>query len=388
MVDYSKWDHIEISDDEDETHPNIHTPSLHKWRHESRVERMEKADMERRVLDKERTKTKTELEEARQKSQKLDDKIELEKYIRELEKKDRENQEKEIELNKQAKSQPWNIDTMCRDGFDSTVVNINDEKAEPLTEEERMKKSQEFMNKHEENIKKYGMFSDFTASKDFLVRNSELVNEDTAGYLTLWCINLEVEEKHSLMERVAKQTICLNYILELGKQLKIDPRSCVPKFFERIKTADKTYVEAYEDEVKGFIERVKVRAQVRIDKAMKEYEEEERKKRLGPGGLDPADVMETLPNELKECFESQSIAKLHQVLNAMSKEDAEYHMKRCVDSGLWVADAKSAGLKSANDQLREEIEQNAPGTDALLAEHNITVGEADNSDDEHYEKVD
>ena len=47
-----------------------------------------------------------------------------------------------------------------------------------------------------------------------------------------------------------------------------------------------------------------------------------------------------LLQELRECFESQSIAKLHQVLNAMSKEDAEYHMKRCVDSGLWVADAK------------------------------------------------
>ena len=36
------------------------------------------------------------------------------------------------------------------------------------------------------------------------------------------------------MEHVARQTICLNYILELGKQLQIDPRSCVPKFFERL----------------------------------------------------------------------------------------------------------------------------------------------------------
>ena len=29
-----KWDNIEISDDEDDTHPNIHTPSLFKWRHD------------------------------------------------------------------------------------------------------------------------------------------------------------------------------------------------------------------------------------------------------------------------------------------------------------------------------------------------------------------
>eukprot|EP00800_Vazella_pourtalesii_P013665 TRINITY_DN3313_c0_g1_i1.p1 TRINITY_DN3313_c0_g1~~TRINITY_DN3313_c0_g1_i1.p1 ORF type:complete len:383 (+),score=118.71 TRINITY_DN3313_c0_g1_i1:73-1221(+) len=382
MVDYSKWDHLEISDDEDETHPNIHTPSLHKWRHESRVERMEKAEMDRRVLDKERSKNKTELKEAKQKYSRLEDKAELGKYIAELEEKDRKFQEQELELEKQAKSQPWNIDTMCHDGFDSTVVNLKEPEAEALTEEERMKKSREFMNKHEENIKKFAMFRDYDTSKDFLVRNSDLVNEDTAGYLTLWCINLEVEEKHNLMEHVARQTICLNYILELGKQLKIDPRSCVPKFFERIKLADKTYIEAYEDEVQGFIGRVKGRAQVRIEKAMQEYEEEERKKRLGPGGLDPAEVMETLPPELKECFQSQSVAKLHQVLNALSKEDAEYHMKRCVDSGLWVADAKSAGLKSANDQLREEIAQNAPGTEEILAE------QGNDSGDENYEKVD
>lgn len=37
----------------------------------------------------------------------------------------------------------------------------------------------------------------FRFSKDFLIRNSDLVNEDTAGYLTLWCINLEVEEVSS-----------------------------------------------------------------------------------------------------------------------------------------------------------------------------------------------
>lgn len=33
-IDYSVWDHIEVSDDEDETHPNIDTPSLFRWRHQ------------------------------------------------------------------------------------------------------------------------------------------------------------------------------------------------------------------------------------------------------------------------------------------------------------------------------------------------------------------
>ena len=32
---------IQVSDDEDETHPNIDTKSLFKWRHEARVQRMD-----------------------------------------------------------------------------------------------------------------------------------------------------------------------------------------------------------------------------------------------------------------------------------------------------------------------------------------------------------
>lgn len=32
---------------------------------------------------------------------------------------------------------------------------------------------------------------------------------------------------------------------------------------------------------------------------------------------------------------------LKEVIAALSPEDARYHMKRCVDSGLWVADANA-----------------------------------------------
>lgn len=54
-------------------------------------------------------------------------------------------------------------------------------------------------------------------------------------------------------------------------------------------------MDAFEDELAGFISRVEARAKVRIEEAVKEAEEEERQKRLGPGGLDPVEVMETLP---------------------------------------------------------------------------------------------
>jgi len=46
-VDYSKWDHIEISDDEDDTHPNVDTPSLFKWRHEARIQKEDEKKSEK-----------------------------------------------------------------------------------------------------------------------------------------------------------------------------------------------------------------------------------------------------------------------------------------------------------------------------------------------------
>lgn len=63
----------------------------------------------------------------------------------------------------------------------------------------------------------------------------------------------------------------------------------------RSQTADQQYQDAFNDELESFKERVRGRAKIRIEKAMKEYEEEERKKRLGPGGLDPVEVYDTLP---------------------------------------------------------------------------------------------
>jgi cell division cycle protein 37 len=47
---------------------------------------------------------------------------------------------------------------------------------------------------------------------------------------------------------------------------------------------------------------------------------------------------------------------LKEVILKMPEEDAKYHMKRCVDSGLWVADAnaKEDGLVEVKEPIYEE----------------------------------
>ncbi|CAN0015668.1 unnamed protein product, partial [Ectocarpus fasciculatus] len=48
--DYSKWDNIELSDDESDLHPNIDKESWFRMKHRSRLEREEKEDAEKQVL--------------------------------------------------------------------------------------------------------------------------------------------------------------------------------------------------------------------------------------------------------------------------------------------------------------------------------------------------
>ena len=36
---YKKWDKLELSDDEDDVHPNIDKQSWFRWKHQARVDR-------------------------------------------------------------------------------------------------------------------------------------------------------------------------------------------------------------------------------------------------------------------------------------------------------------------------------------------------------------
>lgn len=355
-IDYSKWKNIEVSDDEDDTHPNIDNASLFRWRHQARVERMRELETKKKTFAEEKVKA-----EAKLKS--LKDRLEQEgqepEELKKAEQEFKEAQTKFDEVTKEERLQPWNVDTISKDGWEKTIIN-KPQKIQPaaLTEEEKERRYKTFVDKNEVKIKKFGMLSRWDDCKKFLLEEPDLCCEETANFLTLWCLNLELEEKHSLMEHVAKQAIAMQYMLELAKQMDVDVRSCISSFFTRIQTADKQYVDAFEDEIESFKNRIRDRAKVRMEAAVKQVEEEERQKRLGPGGLDPLEVIETLPDDLRECFETQDIAKLQEVIGKMDEKDARHHLKRCVDSGLWVPDAKDKGgaqsLSGGDDKETQE----------------------------------
>lgn len=140
---------------------------------------------------------------------------------------------------KKEKKTPWNVDTISKPGFEKTVINKNAGRKpdENLTEEEREQHLKQFVKDNEKLCKEYGMLRKYDDSKRFLQKNLHLVCEETANYLVIWSINLEMEEKHDLMAHVAHQCICMQYMLELAKQLDVDPRACVSSFFQKLSIA-------------------------------------------------------------------------------------------------------------------------------------------------------
>ena len=59
------------------------------------------------------------------------------------------------------------------------------------------------MDKYKKEIEHYGMLYDYNDSEDYLRQNPHLACDDTANYLALWCINLEVQEV-----LISDQTAC------------------------------------------------------------------------------------------------------------------------------------------------------------------------------------
>lgn len=262
---------------------------------------MEEQERKKREFEAECNVTNKQFKEVEEQLKKTTDNeekmVQLQTKLNELELKKKELDKKNEELKLSEKKTPWNVDTISKPGFAKTIINTKPSKPsyDDLTEDEKEVQMKDFVKNNEKILKQFGMLRKYDDSKKFLLDHSQLACESTANYLVIWCINLEMEEKSELMGHVAHQCICMQYILELAKQLDVDPRACVGSFFDKIQVAEPGYKSHFDTEVVSFKERIKKRAAEKIQDALAEQEEEERKARLGPGGLDPQEVFEELP---------------------------------------------------------------------------------------------
>lgn len=344
MVDYSKWKKIEISDDEDDTHPNIDTASLFRWRHKARIEREEKHRQSYDELLERKSKLRSKLN---------DDKSSLidEGQLKTIDDELNEIERKLADLNKHEKLQPWNVDTISKDSWSGTILNrkcikgskskhgqtiggYDDNDDDDGDGDELTTSYSEHIKQYESKIKEFAFHSNFDFCRRFLLNNPNIVNRFTLDYLSIWCIELRIEGKNSLFEHVSRQAVMIQLILDLAKTAGggIDPRSCLSIFFNRSAKSMDKFEKLFTDELDEFRQRIEMAADSRMQHALEMQTPDQL---IGPGGLNAQEVFDSLPEELQQCFQTRSRQHMQETLAKMEPEQAEYHLKRCIDSGLW-----------------------------------------------------
>ncbi|XP_066506965.1 hsp90 co-chaperone Cdc37-like 1 isoform X2 [Hoplias malabaricus] len=213
-------------------------------------------------------------------------------------------------------------------GFDKSIISDS----QPQGNEPDYDKSLTFVQRHEQQLKHFGMLRRWDDSQRFLTEFPHLICEETANYLILWCFRLHAEKKEALMEQVAHQAVAMQFILEMARNVQQDPRGCFRQFFQKAKAGQEGYLDVFHTELEAFKQRVREYAVSKLD-TPKAPEQE-----CSPAGRrpDPKEVLESLPPELKECIQSQDMHILQNVLSTMNPQVAEYHIKRCLEAGLWT----------------------------------------------------
>ena len=435
---YSKWDNIELSDDEEDCHPNIEKESWFRLKHRTRVEREEREEQDKKRINAEMTANDVRILELKRTLKELadgddddsDDELEdvegLQAEMKELEEKNKEHQ---AQLDYYVKNKKWNVDNMCEVSADRTIVStkteskfdsasgyaIGDEdlpkishasikdndgeggedkvvveevatKPKPSTANVAKSASTKnvvsnnksksslpskegtesssagpikypkaegtileypaFVDKYETLLEKWMTINDLNKCKEFLLLHGNiLLQENAASYLLLASLEDEMNGFHEKMLLTCRQSQLLTHIAELAKTMKKHPGNVILPFFARLE--EKEAYENFMDAVSNFVDKVRQRAIVKKKEIDDDHKRERaeagdvdldslpKEERLGPGGLDPVEVFETLPETMQKAFEGRDTEMLKQALMELTEEEATVHMDRCVKSGLW-----------------------------------------------------
>eukprot|EP00604_Paraphysomonas_vestita_P002945 CAMPEP_0174820822 /NCGR_PEP_ID=MMETSP1107-20130205/4883_1 /TAXON_ID=36770 /ORGANISM="Paraphysomonas vestita, Strain GFlagA" /LENGTH=461 /DNA_ID=CAMNT_0016036875 /DNA_START=2093 /DNA_END=3478 /DNA_ORIENTATION=+ len=435
--DYSKWDNIELSDDESDLHPNIDKESWFRMKHRSRLEREAREDVEIKEMKKqnEQDAARIKVVKARLARRNDGEDAEYEDYDAlqgELTELELRIQSKQKKIDQIMEKRSWNIDNICHVKEEKTFVNsanISSLKAEdfeptgvteavlaqketstepsststpsndtlptppsntnttatnttatkattatttttakttpptppttssssssttatttttqaqlPLNPKKSPKQAalsyNDYVLTHEQLLERYSEISSIEETKEFLVRHCDiLLHEHSQSYILLSCLEDEMNGKHKRMKLVCRQSQILSHITELAQSMKRDPRDVIIPFFIRIQEPE--HFQGFTNAVDDFVDRIKKRA---VEKR-REMDMERRREAvgdnvpLGPGGLNPLEVLEQLPESMRNAFDSQDIGALHRAVAEMKPSEARKWMKMCVDSGLWV----------------------------------------------------
>ena len=209
--DYSKWDRLEISDDEKDAHPNIDSSLMIRIKREQRARREAEEAMKVAQLRKIGT------PEAIQQATDIERKAKL------------------------------HVDNICRVVDEKTIVNkaappsltatstvsTSSTHAQADREEEEF---EVFAEKHEPAIREYGHLFKLEESERYLLDHLEILNEHACGWMLLHTLSLEMAGDRKAMLNVTRQYLMLRNIIDLAKEIKQgnDARPMVQLFFKQV----------------------------------------------------------------------------------------------------------------------------------------------------------
>jgi len=233
---------------------------------------------------------------------------------------------------------------------------------------------QVFLDENLEKLRKFAKIKKDSKADKFVKKNPDLVHEASEGFLITFAVDRAVEGAlKPELARLARRTLMIHNLVQSCSQQNCSPHIGVEMFYMKI-GSDPKMTESYKVElnkqVAELMERIEVRRVERLAELQDipdEYDEEE-KAPLGPGGLDPTEVLNSLPEAMQTAFISQEVQQLKECLAAMDPDEAEYHMKRCVDAGLWVQpedDAEDAEAPQQPDDTPQDDTAKAPKSDTV-----------------------
>jgi cell division cycle protein 37 len=321
--DYSKWDRLELSDDEDSFHPNLDK------------------NLNIRVNRITRDRKEEELDEDIKKAVEVGD----HKKAAQVESK-----------------RPLHVGNLCRVAEERTIINSSDGSRKDRTvkgeEEFQIDDYMQFKTDHQKMLEEYTN-ADWQTSRNMLHAHGDILLDDCANnYFMLTALDQEMAGNTALVEKLARQGQIISQIHQLAKPMNRPPRDLVQRFFDKFDAG--VAQDAFQEGVNHFLGHIRRRA---VDKKKEEAEEAEAaaaeaerqqaeaegeklplveamysmtpEERKGPGGLDPVVVFESLPEDMQTCFKSGDVDGLREISTKMDRQTFEGHFKRCIDSGLW-----------------------------------------------------
>jgi len=236
--DYSKWDRLEISDDEKDAHPNIDSSLMIRIKREQRARREAEEQMKISQLKKIGTpEAFKQAEEIQHKS-----KLHVDNICRVVDEK-----------------------TMVKSSAPETPVisppNTSQSSTDSTHEKSEEDEFDEFVEKNEEAMQDYIKLEKFEDSEKYLLDNKAILNDHACGWLLLNMLSLEMNGEREAMLNATRQYLMLRNILDLAVEAKKpeDARPMVPLFFKQI-NANPERVKLLNVETKNFASQIINRA--------------------------------------------------------------------------------------------------------------------------------